>query len=100
VLTVDLLERARTAEAGLATHVSTRKALESSTKKALAQMAAQLTDAQSNQARAEREATSLREGVKSLRDVWARDIKSVREEWKKGEEKARAEREEAVGGGK
>lgn len=63
----------------------------------MTQMTAQLGEAQTNQARAEREATSLRESVKSLRDVWARELKAVREEWKRGEEKGRKEREDAVG---
>ncbi|OCF42287.1 hypothetical protein I317_03907 [Kwoniella heveanensis CBS 569] len=91
----EILERARTAEAALASHQSTRKALEQSTKKSLSHMTAQLTEAQAGQAKAERECASLRDSVRSLRDVWAREVKSVREEWKKGEEKGKREREEA-----
>ncbi|WVF70453.1 hypothetical protein IAT40_005243 [Kwoniella sp. CBS 6097] len=91
----EILERARTAEAALASHQSTRKALEQSTKKSLLHMTAQLTEAQAGQAKAERECASLRDSVRSLRDVWAREVKSVREEWKRGEEKGKKEREEA-----
>ena len=93
---LEVLERARAAESSLSTHVSTRKALELSTKKSLAQMSAQLSEAQNNQARAEREAESLREGVRSLKELWAREMTAVREEWKRGEERGRREREEAV----
>ncbi|WVQ97461.1 hypothetical protein IAU59_004574 [Kwoniella sp. CBS 9459] len=91
----EILERARTAEAALSSHQSTRKALEQSTKKSLSHMTAQLTEAQAGQAKAERECASLRDSVRSLRDVWAREVKSVREEWKRGEEKGKKEREEA-----
>ncbi|KAK8866156.1 hypothetical protein IAR55_001307 [Kwoniella newhampshirensis] len=91
----EVLERARTAEAALAQHQSSRKNLEQSTKKSLQHMTAQLTEAQAGQAKAERECASLRESVKSLRDVWAREVKSVREEWKRGEERGKREREEA-----
>ncbi|OCF34049.1 hypothetical protein I316_04396 [Kwoniella heveanensis BCC8398] len=90
----EILERARTAEAALASHQSTRKALEQSTKKSLSHMTAQLTEAQAGQAKAERE-SAYTDSVRSLRDVWAREVKSVREEWKKGEEKGKREREEA-----
>ncbi|WVQ61934.1 uncharacterized protein L199_000067 [Kwoniella botswanensis] len=91
----EVLERARTAESSLSQHQSTRKALEQSTKKSLSHMTSQLTEAQAGQAKAERECVALRESVKSLRDVWAREVKSVRDEWKKGEEKGKKEREEA-----
>ena len=59
-------------------------------------MQTQLAEAQASQVRAEREAGSLRDSVKSLRDVWGREVKSVREEWRRSEEKGRKEREEAV----
>ncbi len=34
--------------------------------------------------------------MKSLREVWTRELKGVREEWRKGEEQGRRERDEAV----
>jgi len=60
-------------------------------------MTSQLGEAQHAQARAEREAASLREGVKSLRDVWVREVKTVKEDWRNGKERLEREREEAVG---
>lgn len=59
-------------------------------------MSAQLTESQTSQVKAEKEASSLRESVKSLREVWTRELKGVREEWRKGEEQGRRERDEAV----
>jgi flagellar biosynthesis/type III secretory pathway protein FliH len=59
-------------------------------------MTAQLVEAQTAQTKAERECNSLRDGVRSLREAWAREVKSVREEFKKGEERGLREREEAV----
>lgn len=59
-------------------------------------MSAQLTEAQHAQATAEREAASLRGAVKSLRDAWAREIRSVRADWKTGIERSEKDREEAV----
>ncbi|WRT64392.1 uncharacterized protein IL334_001324 [Kwoniella shivajii] len=91
----EVLERARTAESALSQHQTTRKALEQSTKKSLSHMTSQLTEAQGGQAKAERECVALRDSVKSLRDVWAREVKMVKDEWKKGEEKGKKEREEA-----
>ncbi|ORY29368.1 hypothetical protein BCR39DRAFT_175626 [Naematelia encephala] len=91
----EVLERARTAESALATHQANKKAIEQSTKKQLQAMTSQLTDSQVSQARAEREERALRESVKSLRDVWTREVKAVREEVKRTEEKGRKEREEA-----
>jgi F0F1-type ATP synthase membrane subunit b/b' len=75
---------------------SNKKQLEQSTKKAISTATTQLGEAQTAQAKAEREATSLRESVKSLRDVWAKEVRGVREEVKKGEERWRSERTVAV----
>lgn len=77
-------------------HQDNRKSLEQSTKKQVQQMTAQLQEASISQKQAERECVSLRDGVKSLRDAWAREIKAVKDEWKKGVERERQEREEAV----
>ncbi|KAK4689456.1 hypothetical protein P7C73_g619, partial [Tremellales sp. Uapishka_1] len=91
----ETMERARTAESSLAAHMSTRKALEQTTKKQVQTMSTQVLEAQAAQAKAERESNSLRDSVKSLRDVWGREIKTVRDEWKRSEEKGKREREEA-----
>ncbi|WVQ82513.1 hypothetical protein IAT38_004642 [Cryptococcus sp. DSM 104549] len=90
----EVLERARSAEATAKDLSSTRKALETSTKKSLQTMNAQVAEAQASQARSERECAALRDSVKSLRDVWAREMRGVKEDWKRGEEKNRREREE------
>ncbi|WVQ76989.1 hypothetical protein IAR50_006668 [Cryptococcus sp. DSM 104548] len=90
----EVLERARTAESSLKEISTTRKALEQSTKKALAQMTADLQEAKTREMKAEREAQSLKEGVQSLKDLWARDVKGVREEMKRAEEAEREKRKE------
>lgn len=59
-------------------------------------MTAQVTEATFAQTKADRECTSLKESVKSLRDAWGREMKLVREEWRKGQDKERQERDEAV----
>ncbi|RXK39734.1 hypothetical protein M231_02927 [Tremella mesenterica] len=92
----EMLERARTAESALNEQLSTRKALEQSTKKSLQQMKTELVEAQANQHKAESECASLRDGVKSLRDVWAREVKAMRAEWRKGQDRTRQERDESV----
>lgn len=94
------MERARTAESSLATHVANKKALEQSTKKSLQQMTSQLADAQAAQLKADREASSLRDGVKSLRDSWTRELKAVRDEVKQAEEKGRNDTAAAVSRGR
>lgn len=60
-------------------------------------MTAQLAESQSAQIRAERECNSLKDSVRSLREAWSRELRGVRDEWKRGEERNRKEREEAVG---
>lgn len=77
-------------------HVSNKKSLEQTTKKSLQQMTTQMSDAQAAQHKAERECNSLRDSVKSLRDAWAREVKAVREEVKRNEERNKKEREDAV----
>lgn len=59
-------------------------------------MSAQLADAQAAQAKAESESHSLKDSVKSLKGVWARELKTAREEIRKAEEKGRKDLEDAV----
>ena len=61
-------------------------------------MTAQVADAQSTQLRAEREANSLRDAVRSLRDVWAREVKGVKDAMAREKEKSQAEIAAAVSG--
>ncbi len=89
-------ERARTAEAELDELKSTTKALETSTKKALQNMTAQVTEATFAQTKSDKECASLKSSVRSLRDAWGREMKVVKQEWRKGAEREKQEREEAV----
>lgn len=61
-------------------------------------MESQVNTARIAQQKAERESGSLRDSVKSLKDVWARDLKTVRDEMKRSEEKSRKEVDDAVRG--
>jgi hypothetical protein len=61
-------------------------------------MTAQLTDAQYLGTKSEREAISLREGVKSMKEQWGREMRTLREEMKLTVEKGKKEREEVVSG--
>lgn len=70
--------------------------LEKTSKKSIQQKTAQVAEAHLAQHKAESECNSLRDAVRSLRDVWAREVKGVKEEYKRGSERERAEREEAV----
>jgi hypothetical protein len=93
----DVLERARTAESELQLQQSTRKTFEKSTQKQIQTMATQLADAQLSSKKAETECSSMKEGMRSLKEQWARDVKGLRDEVKAGSERSRKEREEAVG---
>lgn len=92
----EVLERARTAETSLKELQQTRKLLEQSTKKQVQKMTQQMNDARVEKTKAERECVSLRDGVKSLRDVWAREVKALKEEMRRKEEEDKKEMEEAV----
>lgn len=92
----EVLERARTAETSLKELQQTRKSLEQSTKKQVQEMTQQMNDAIVEKTKAERECVSLRDGVKSLRDVWAREVKALKEEMRRKEEEDKEEMEEAV----
>lgn len=91
----EVLERARTAETSLKELQQTRKSLEQSTKKQVQEMTQQMNDARVEKTKAERECVSLRDGVKSLRDVWAREVKTLKEEMRRKEEEDKKEMEEA-----
>ncbi|XAO27200.1 hypothetical protein I312_106042 [Cryptococcus bacillisporus CA1280] len=91
----EVLERARTAETSLKELQQTRKSLEQSTKKQVQEMTQQMNDAIVEKTKAERECVSLRDGVKSLRDVWAREVKALKEEMRRKEGEDKEEIEEA-----
>lgn len=93
---LETAERRRNAESEVAELKSTRQALEKSTKRSLQQMTAELAEAQQAQQRAESESNSLRDSVRSLREVWAREVKATRQDWKRDMENERLEREKMV----
>lgn len=59
-------------------------------------MSAQLVEAQERQARADRECGAMRDGIKSLKEVWGREVRGLKEDVKKREEESRSEKEEMV----
>ena len=59
-------------------------------------MSAQMEDAVAARQKADSEATSLRESVKSLKIVWAREMRTVRDEIVNAEEKGKKDLEDAV----
>ena len=75
---------------------STRQALEKSTKKSLQQMTSEVAEANLAQQRAERDSTSRRDSMRSLREVWPREVKATRQDWKRDVENERSEREKMV----
>lgn len=99
----EVLERAQKAEAEVLAFTTNQKELEQSTKKALNEMKAQLEEAQRKEAKATSEAAALRNGVKGIKDSFARDLKSIRddmsgadERWEKQGEEMRAKNEALV----
>ncbi|OWZ28536.1 hypothetical protein C356_06373 [Cryptococcus neoformans c45] len=91
----EILERARAAETSLKDLQQTSKSLEQATKKKVQEMTQQMNDARMEKTKAERECVSLRDGLKSLRDVWAREVKALKEEIRRKEEEDKKEVEEA-----
>ena len=92
----EVLERARSAEASLAEHLGQKKALEETTRKSVAEMTAQMKEAQLARAKAESESSNLRDGVRSLKDAWTREVRVIKEDMRVAEERGRKERDEAV----
>lgn len=92
----EILERARAAETSLKDLQQTSKSLDQATKKKVQEMTQQMNDARMEKTKAERECVSLRDGLKSLRDVWAREVKALKEVIRRKEEEDKKEVEEAV----
>lgn len=91
----EILERARAAETSLKDLQQTSKSLDQATKKKVQEMTQQMNDARMEKTKAERECVSLRDGLKSLRDVWAREVKALKEVIRRKEEEDKKEVEEA-----
>lgn len=100
---IEVLERAQKAEAEVLAFTTNQKELEQSTKKSLAEMKAQLEDAQRKEAKATSECSALRTGVKGIKETFARDLRGIRddmngadERWKREGEEMRAKNEALV----
>ena len=92
----EVLERARTAESSVQTHVKDRKALETSTSKSLAEMTLKLQEAQTLAGKSERESIVLREGFLQYKETHKREMAELRGEMQKLAEGTRSEMEDAV----
>ena len=92
----EVLERARTAESSVQTHVKDRKALETSTSKSLAEMTLKLQEAQTLAGKSERESIVLREGFLQYKETHKREMAELREEMQRLAEGTRREMEDAV----
>lgn len=98
-----MLERAQKAESEVLAFTTNQKELEQSTKRSLSEMKAQLEDALRKEAKATSESAALKNGVKGIKESFARDMKSIRddmsganERWKKEGEEMRAKNEALV----
>lgn len=96
----EVLERARTAESSVQTHMKDRKALESSTSKSLAEMTLKLQEAQTLAGKSERESIVLREGFLQYKETHKREMSELRGELGRLVEGTRGDVEEAVSGGR
>jgi predicted nucleic acid-binding Zn-ribbon protein len=94
LLKPDVLERAQKAESQVAMLSGNQKELEQTTKRSLAEMTSQLAEAQRREAKAESESSALRGGFGSMKDAWAREVKSLRVEVKKTEERWKSEHDQ------
>ena len=91
---MQVLERARKAEAEVVTLKSQLKTETTTSKKSLREMEAALTEAQARSQKCEREYITLRDSLKGLVESFKRDHDSLRDELRKREEKMRGEAEE------
>ncbi|KAG7530611.1 hypothetical protein FFLO_04913 [Filobasidium floriforme] len=92
----EVLERARTAESAVQTHLKDRKTLETNTTKSLAEMTAKLQEAQTLATKSEREAVVLREGFAQYKEMQKRELGELRAEMARLVEGTRTEMEEAT----
>lgn len=92
----EVLDRARTAESSLTTHMKEKKVLESNTAKSLAEMTAKLQESQAVSTKSERESIALREGLQSLKEMQRREIAELKSEMKRLADSIRDESGSAV----
>jgi len=96
---LEVLERARTAESSVQTHLKDRKALETSTSKALNEMTMKLQEAQMVSTKSERESISLREGFQAYKEMQKKEVAEVKAELRALVERSKVEADEAVSRG-
>lgn len=90
------MARARAAESAVAQHVSERKEVEEQAKRNVAEATATADAAIASKHKAVSEAEALRDSVASLREVWTRDVRSLRAEADRLSAQMQSEREEAA----
>ena len=90
---LQVLERARKAEAEVSTLKTQLKTETTTSKKALREMESALTESTALSQRSEREYITLRDSVKHLTDSWKHDIDRLKDEMKKREDKVKSEGE-------
>ncbi|KIY49933.1 hypothetical protein FISHEDRAFT_65051 [Fistulina hepatica ATCC 64428] len=87
----EVLERARKAEAEVATLKSQFKAETMASKKSIREMETALAESTALSQKSEREYLALRDSLKSMSEVWKRDIDRLRDEMRKREERCKVD---------
>lgn len=90
---MQVLERARKAEAEAATLKSQLKTETATSKKSLREMESALAESTALSQKAEREYITLRDSIKSMTESWKHDTDRLREEMRKREDKLKKEAE-------
>jgi hypothetical protein len=90
---LQVLERARKAEAEAATLKSQLKTETATSKKSLREMESALAESTALSQKAEREYITLRDSIKSMTESWKHDTDKLREEMRKREDKLKKEAE-------
>lgn len=88
-----MLERARKAEGEAAALKAQLKTETTTSKKAIRDMEAALSESTALSQKSEREYITLRDGMKGMADTWKQDTDRLREEMRRREEKLRTEGE-------
>ena len=88
-----MLERARKAEGEAAALKTQLKTETTTSKKAIRDMEAALSESTALSQKSEREYITLRDGMKGMADTWKQDTDRLREEMRRREEKLRTEGE-------
>ena len=92
----EVLERARKAEAEVATLKSQLKTETSTSKKTIKDMETTLAESTTLSQKSEREYLTLRDSMKSLNEAWKRETDGIRDEVRKREDQIKAEGEKVA----